>query len=161
MPAPTDPAQLPKSFSALIGVSTTAILLQAVTAGVFVDQSGRDSWVTVHGVIADATWVTALLAAVVAFRQVRRAWPALWAASAALFLLALAQTGLGHLITDGGQDWLLAVHVPLAMVIFGLAIWLAVATARLRRGSPVDPYGADRPVANVSRSLTGGERSGR
>lgn len=146
---------MPRSLSILIGVTSTAILLQAVTAGVFVDQEGRDSWVTVHGLIADATWICALATAVVAFRRVRRTRPDVWFGAAALFVLALAQTGLGHLITDGGMDWLIVLHIPVAMIIFGLSIWLAVAAARSSREVAVDTYGGTRTAPdNVSRSLT-------
>lgn len=154
MPVAPNRSAVPKSLTILIGLTSSAILLQAVTAGVFVDQSGRDSWVTVHGLIADATWVLALVTAIVAFRSVRRARPELWVGSATLFVLALAQTGLGHLITDGGMDGLIVVHVPLAMIVFGLAIWLAVTAARPHRFA-VDPYGeAEHTPENVSRSLT-------
>ena len=117
MPAPTDPAQLPKSFSALIGVSTTAILLQAVTAGQFVRQEGKDSWVTVHGVIADASWVLALATAAYAFFRVRERRPDLFRWAAVLFVITLAQTGIGRLITDEGQDGWIPIHVPLAVLI--------------------------------------------
>lgn len=157
MPSHTTRSALPRSFSILVGLTSAAIFLQAVTAGAFVSQSGRDGWVTIHGVIADMTWVLALLTAVIAFRRVRAVRPRLWAASATLFVLALAQTGLGHLISDGGMDSLILVHVPLAMIIFGLTIWLAVAAARPARDVGTDPYGdSSAAAAKVSRSLTAG-----
>src|SRR5947209_15450724 len=146
---------LPRSFVVLVGLTSTAILLQAITAGVFVGQDGRDSWVNVHGVIADVTWLCALVTAIVAFRRVRPVQPRLWVASATLFVLALAQTGLGHLISDGGMDSLIVVHVPLAMIIFGLTIWLAVTTARQAHHVGIDPYDdSDIRSRKVSRSLT-------
>jgi ABC-type uncharacterized transport system permease subunit len=134
---------LPRTFSVLVGCTTLAILIQAVTAGMFVNQGGRDSWVSVHGVIADITWVIALITAIVGFRQVRRGHLRLWLGSLALFVLALVQTGIGHLISDGGMDSLIVVHVPLAMLIFAFAIWLSIATAQVRRGTAVSPYGDD------------------
>ena len=145
VPAPS------RLFTLLIGATCSAILLQAITAGVFVNQDGRDSWVSVHGVIADVTWVVALAAAVVAFVRMRHTQRLLWRAAAVLFVLLLAQTGVGHLITDGGVDGLIVVHVPLAMLIFGLAVWLSVATARASRGadSPMEPY-ADEPAQPLS-----------
>lgn len=120
-------------LTGLVGGASAAVFLQAFSAGVFVDSAGRDSWITVHGVIADLTWVTALVTAVVAFRQLRRTHRRLWLGAATLFLLALAQTGIGHLITDEGMDGLVVVHIPLAMAIFGLAVWLSLTTARARR----------------------------
>ena len=154
MPSVTNRSTLPRAFSVLAGLTTAAVFLQAVTAGFFVNQDGRDSWVTVHGIIADVTWVLALVTAIVAFRRLRRLQPTLWRLSAALFVLALAQTGIGHLISDEGMDALIVVHVPLALVVFGLAGWLALVVAR---GGPIaaEPYGdmgAQRQ--KVSRSLT-------
>jgi heme A synthase len=132
-------------FVRLVGLTGLGVLLQAVTAGAFVSQDGRDSWVNVHGVIADVTWVLALITAVYAFRRVRPSGHRrLWAGAAALFVLLLAQTGLGHLITDGGMDGLIVVHVPVAMIIFGLVAWLSFAAATARRhGAAPAPYDAD------------------
>lgn len=146
-------APLPRAFTVLVGLTSLGVLAQGVTAGIFVDQEGRDGWVTVHGVIADVTWVAALATAIVGYRTVRRMHHRLWVLTAVLFVLALAQTGLGHLITDGGMDGLIVVHVPLAMLIFGLTIWLVVATAHARRtGRLIAPY-ADEPVRQPGEPL--------
>ena len=143
MPYRQTNAAVPRTFVRLVGLTAVGVLLQAVTAGVFVGQDGRDSWINAHGVIADVTWVLALVTAVYALRRVRpTGHRRLWIGSALLFVLALAQTGIGHLITDAGMDGLIVVHVPLAMLIFGLAAWLSHAAVTARRAtSPVDPYG--------------------
>jgi ABC-type uncharacterized transport system permease subunit len=122
-----------RTFTVLTALTSVAILVQAVTAGQFVDKNGADGWVTVHGVIADVSWVLALATAVVAFLTIRGVARRLVGWSAALFVLTLAQTGVGHLITELGKDSLIAVHVPLALVIFGLTIWLTVRAIRLDR----------------------------
>jgi hypothetical protein len=122
-----------RPFALLTGLTTLAICVQAITAGQFVNQDGKDGWVTVHGVVADASWVLALATAVVAFLTIRRVQLRLVVASAALFVITLAQTGIGHLITDDGKDGLIGVHVPLAFVIFGLTAWLFVRALRLHR----------------------------
>ena len=142
----------PRLFVRLVGLTALAILLQAVIAGVFVNQDGHDGWITVHGVVADLTWVTALVTAAYAFRRVRpRGNRRLWLGAALLFLLTLAQTGIGHLITDQGMDGLIVVHVPLALIIFGLATWLSLTSAMARRSTtPSDPYG-DRTTDDLSR----------
>jgi len=139
---PTDVA-VPSMFVRLVGLTAVAVFLQAVTAGAFVSQAGRDGWVSVHGVMADVTWVLALVTAIYAFKHVRPAGHRrLWVGSAVLFVLALAQTGIGHLITDKGMAGLIVVHVPVAMVIFGLVTWLSFAAAVARRSArPSDPYG--------------------
>ncbi|MBV9793927.1 MAG: hypothetical protein JO016_08300 [Actinobacteria bacterium] len=138
-PARTAPSAAPPGrltvFAVLTGLTALAIFLQAVTAGEFVSQPGRDSWVTVHGVIADVSWGLALGTALYAAITLRRVVPRLVLAAAVLFVLTLAQTGIGHLITDDNQNGWIAVHVPLAFVIFGLTLWLAVRAALARRAA--------------------------
>lgn len=126
------PANL-RPFAVLSALTTLAILIQAITAGQFVQQEGKDSWVTVHGVIADASWVLALITAAYGFFRLRAARPDLVRWSIVLFAVTLAQTGIGHLITDEGQDGWIAVHVPLAVLIFGLTGWLTLRAARAAR----------------------------
>lgn len=124
-----------RAFAVLSALTTLAILLQAVTAGQFVQREGQDSWVTVHGVIADASWVLALITAGYGFRKLRSTHRLLVDAAVVLFIATLAQTGIGHLITDDGQDGWIAVHVPLAVVIFGLTGWLTLRAVRTSRGA--------------------------
>lgn len=107
----------------------------------FVDKTGADSRVTVHGIIADISWVLALVSAGVGFFTIRRLTPRLARWAIGLFVLTLAQTGLGHLITDYGYDALIEVHVPLAMVIFGLTVWITVRVGRLHRVNTGAPAG--------------------
>ena len=133
-PLETAPPARLTAFAALTGLTSLAIFLQAVTAGQFVSQDGHDSWITVHGIIADVSWGLALITAIYAAVTLRRVLPGLVLAAAALFVLTLAQTGIGHLITDEGQDGWIPVHVPLAFVIFGLTLWLSVRAAMVRRG---------------------------
>ena len=121
-----------RAFTSLTGLTSLAILLQAVLAGAFVDKQGGDGLITAHGVVADVAWGLSLLTALVAWRVLRGTERPLLAGSFALFALTLAQTGIGHLITDGGHDGLIAVHVPLAMVIFGLTVFLSIRGVLLR-----------------------------
>jgi hypothetical protein len=137
---PATQAQTLRFFIACCATSV-AILAQAVTAGVFVNKTGADNWVTVHGLIADVSWVLALLTAIIGFFSIRRATPRLEYWAIALFVVTLAQTGLGHLITDYGDDSLIEVHVPLAMVIFGLTVWITVRAGRLHRVNTGAPAG--------------------
>ncbi len=65
------------------------------------------------------------------------AWPlGLPATAAVLFVLVTAQTGIGHAITDNGSDWLIGVHVPLAVIIYGAAVRLSIQTATHVRNRP-------------------------
>jgi len=122
-------------FNALIGVTTLGIFLQAITAGEFVSQKGREPWIEAHSIIADVTIVVALVTAIVGLVAVRAIDRALAWSSLVLFVLLLVQIMLGHLITDAESDGLIGVHVPLAFVIVGLAVWLSVRGAQVRRRS--------------------------
>jgi heme A synthase len=120
-------------FTTLVGLTSLTVFLQAVLAGEFVDRDNRDGWITAHGVVADVSWVLALATAGVAWRFLRRDHRPLWLASAALFLLDLSQAGIGHLITDYGYDGLIVVHIPVALLLFALAVWLTMRAAALHR----------------------------
>jgi len=120
-------------FTALTGVTSLLIFLQAVTAGEFVSQEDRDPWIEAHNIVGNATLVVALGVAVftvVAFHATHRVL--MWA-TIALFVLLVAQLLMGHLITDAKQDWLIGVHVPVALLVFGLTIWLSIRAVALRR----------------------------
>ncbi|MFN2535054.1 MAG: hypothetical protein ABR528_07360, partial [Pseudonocardiaceae bacterium] len=79
--------------------------------------------------------VLSLVAALVAIVMLRRADPALTFGAVGLFVLIVVQTGLGETITKAGRQELIVSHVPLAMLIFGLGIYLSIAGARLRRAA--------------------------
>ena len=64
-------------------------------------------------------------------QTIRGSQPMLAYCSAILFAITLAQTAIGHLITDNGADGLVAIHIPLAFVIFGLTIWISARALRL------------------------------
>ena len=136
-PAPQNdiapPASRIKTMTALIWLTTVAVFCQAIIAGQFVSQDGQDGWITVHGVVADISWVLALISTGYAYAALRTQFPILVRWTAALFVVTLAQTGIGHLITDKGMDWLIPVHVPLAFVVFAIAGYLSVWAVRVRR----------------------------
>lgn len=125
-----------RPFAVLAGLTSVAIFFQALTAGQFVSQDGKDRWITVQGVITDVSWVLALVTAGYAWRTLRASHPGLVYCCAGLFVITLAQTGIGHLITDDGHDWLIAVHVPLPFIIFGLTTWITTRSIRLVRLDP-------------------------
>ncbi|MEO6533542.1 MAG: hypothetical protein ABIO06_08195 [Pseudolysinimonas sp.] len=120
-------------FNALIGVTTLGIFVQAITAGEFVSQEHREGWIAVHDIVADVTIVVALVAAIVGLAAVRATDRVLAWWGLILFVLLLVQTMLGHLVTDAEADGWIGVHVPLAFVIVGLAVWLSVRGAQVRR----------------------------
>lgn len=129
-------------FNVLAGVTTLAVFLQATSAGIFMSFRGGDAgkpWVTTHEIVADVAVALALATAVVAIVALRRSAPALMGAAIALVVLLVLQTLIGHWI-DGAR-WLVAVHVPLALLVFAVTIWLSVRGAVVRRRL-AEPAGA-------------------
>ena len=137
-PTPAPRSALEKSFAPLAGLTSLAILCQAITAGQFVSQENRDGWIEAHNVIGLLTVLFALATAVVAVIVFRRRSPVIMWAAVALAVLTIVQLVIGHLITDAEQDGWIGLHVPLAFVIFGLTGWLAVRSAALRRHPVAD-----------------------
>lgn len=141
-------------MTVLVWITTAAIFGQAVTAGQFVSQGGKETWVEMHGVVADISWVLALASASYAYFALRTYFPVLVRFSGVLFVATLAQTGIGHLITDMGMSGMVMVHVPLAFVVFAAAGYLSVWAIRVRHQvaeghlSPAGEGGVD-PVADV------------
>ena len=134
-----------KALTGAMHLTLLLLVVQALLAGIFVSDTysqskGGDSWVTAHGVVADAIWVVALLAAAYGAAKLRRRAPGLVALAGAYFVLALVETGIGHLISDqsllgisGNRNGLIALHIPLAVVIFALGGWVATRASRLAR----------------------------
>ncbi len=114
--------------SALVGLTSLGVLLQALWAGLFL-RGGDDAetWVDVHEYGAQATVTVALLATVAAFVWLRHRVPVL-VGTTLLFVLLLAEMFLGLAIED--SRGVVAVHVPLAMLIMGLAVWLPMNARR-------------------------------
>ena len=118
-----------KWFSGVSGLGALAVLLQGLWAGLFLEHDGqRDAaagWIDVHARCGEVALVLAVVAAGVAWVRLRNRRDLL-AGSSALVALLVLESWLGGLIRDDSQDTLTAVHVPLAMAIMGLAIWLPV-----------------------------------
>ena len=131
MTAPSQKAL--KGFSALVGVTSLAVFAQAIVAGEFVSQDHRKGWIDVHSIVADVVDVLALATMIFTIVALRSASRALLVGSIVLFALVVIQTFIGHQITDDKQDWLIVIHVPLAFIIFGIAIWLPIQSVALRR----------------------------
>src|SRR5262245_34240958 len=124
-------------FSALIGISTLAVLLQGLWAGIFLEHDGhRDaasSWIDVHARGAEVALFFAALATVYAFWR-RRCRRDMCIGGLVFTALIVAESYIGGLIRDDGKDTLTAVHVPLAMAIMALAVWLPLrARSRTQR----------------------------
>ncbi|MBV9160159.1 MAG: hypothetical protein JO309_10435 [Pseudonocardiales bacterium] len=123
-----------RTFSILNGLTLLGVLLQAVWAGAFIDRAGRSAWITVHEIGAFVVVVLALATALAAV-TLRRAHSALPLAALGLLVLIIVQTGLGEAITRTGANELTVAHVPIAVLIFGLGVYLSSMGARLRRSA--------------------------
>jgi len=145
-----------KAYTALLTLAGAAILLQGVWAGIFLEHENQGesagSWIDVHARGGDVALILTAIATVVAFVRVR-ARRDLWLGGAALTALLLVESYLGGLIRDQGKDTLTAVHIPLALAIMGLAVWLIV---RSRAGAVTtgdDRADAYPDAARTSQSL--------
>src|SRR3954452_11107638 len=112
-------------YSSLIGLSALAVLLQGLWAGLFLQQDGADhsSWVDVHARGGEVAIALAILATAVALWKLRERRD-LWIGSIVLVVLLFVESYLGGEIRDGGKSSLTIVHVPLAMALMALVVWL-------------------------------------
>ncbi len=122
-----------RAFSILNGLTLLGVLLQAVWAGEFIDRHGRHNWLAVHEIGAFVVVVLALATALAAV-ALRRASSAVTFGALGLLVLIVVQTGLGEAITKSDANELIAAHIPIAVLIFGLGVYLSGVGARLRRG---------------------------
>jgi len=124
-----------RAFSALTGLVALAVLLQGLWAGIFLEHDGErdaaESWIEVHAKGGEVAILLAFLATAYAVLRLR-ARRELVIGSLALTLLLILEAYLGGLIADDERDSLTAIHIPLAMAIMALAVWLPVRAARRR-----------------------------
>jgi len=116
-------------FSILVGLASLGILLQAVWAGMFIrpGEPFDGVWVTVHARGAEVTIALALAAAVVAFLW-QRSRRDLVVGSAALVVLLAIEAYIGGEVFD--NPGLTVLHIPLALALMGLAVWLPLRARR-------------------------------
>ncbi|MCO5968224.1 hypothetical protein [Actinoallomurus soli] len=121
------------AFSVLMGISALAVLLQGLWAGIFLEHDGRrdaaGSWIDVHARGADVALAFAVLGTAYALWK-RRARKDLWIGGLIFIVLIVVESYLGGQIRDASKDTLTAIHVPLAMAIMALAVWLPMRAAR-------------------------------
>jgi heme A synthase len=117
------------AFSILVGLASLAILLQGFWAGIFMDRdlsrSTANNWVNVHSAGAYVALVLAVAATIVAALQLR-ARKDLIIGAAVLGVLLVVEIGIGSAIDKAHA--LTIVHVPLALAIMAVAVWLPLRT---------------------------------
>jgi heme A synthase len=114
-------------LGALAGLTSLGVLLQGLWAGLFlpVGKGGNydDTWVAVHSWGARITLLLALVTTVVAFVR-HRSRRELWTGALVLTVLLVIESVLGAAISDGSSGTAAAFHVPLALLIMSLTVWL-------------------------------------
>jgi heme A synthase len=127
-PAPTANQRNPL-YSALIGLSALAVLMQGLWAGLFIQEGSeyKPSWVDVHARGADVAIVLALVATIVAVVQLRSRRD-LVVGSLVFTVLLILEAYLGGIIGD--HAGVTAVHIPLAMALMALAVYLPLRATR-------------------------------
>ena len=115
-------------YSALIGVSAFAILLQGVWAGLFIGHQG-EGWVEIHAVGGEVAIAFAAVASILVIWKLRSRRDLL-VGTLLVTLLLVVEAYLGGLIVDEHKDALTVVHIPLAMALISLAVWLPLRANR-------------------------------
>lgn len=122
-----------KVFAALAGVSSLAVLLQGLWAGMFMSNPDKEPedgpWLEVHSWGGKVAILFAILAAIWAFTKLKGRKDLAFGALVLAVVLVL-ESYLGGLIVDDGKDVMAAVHVPLAMAAMALSVWLPLRAKR-------------------------------
>lgn len=130
-PRSTTTTTRPRStaWSILVGLAALLVLLQGLWAGLFIHegQDYQQSWVEIHARGADVAIGLAVIATVVALVKLRSRLDLVVGTIAFTVLLAL-EAFLGGLVGDYAA--MTAVHLPLAMALMGLAVWLPLRARR-------------------------------
>lgn len=123
-----------RAFSVLTGLAALAVLLQGLWAGMFLEHDGQrdaaSSWIDVHATGGEVAIALAALATLWALFRLRGRRD-LVVGAAVLTILLVLEAYLGGLIRDDGKDALTPVHIPLAMLLMGIAVWLPFRAARV------------------------------
>jgi hypothetical protein len=116
-------------WSALVGLATLGVLLQGLWAGLFLRRGAADrgTWVSIHQHGGETTVLLALLATVAAVVWLRHRRDLLLG-TVLLLVLLVVELVLGY--TTENSSSAVVVHVPLALLIMGVAVWLPVSARR-------------------------------
>jgi len=114
-------------FAALTGLAALAVLLQGLWAGQFLEHDGQrdaaENWIEVHATGGEVAIGIAVLATIWSLFRLRHRRD-LVIGGIVLTLLLILESYIGGLIVDDGKDSLTPLHIPLAMVLMGVAVWL-------------------------------------
>ncbi|MGY2081244.1 hypothetical protein [Modestobacter sp. SYSU DS0657] len=123
--APTTRERPHPIWSAVVGLTSLGVLLQGLWAGLFLRPDADGStWYTLHQRGAEITLTLAAIATIAAVLWLRHRRDLL-IGTALLLALLVVEYFLGR-----SGDGNLPLHVPLAMLLLGLAVWLPMAARR-------------------------------
>ena len=119
------------AYSAVMGLAGLAVLLQGVWAGLFLREQGgyQDTWVEVHARGAEVALALALVGTIIAFLRLRGRRDVVIGSVVFTVLLAF-ESFLGGRVGDEHSVGAQAVHIPLALALMGLAVWLPLRASR-------------------------------
>jgi heme A synthase len=125
-------------FAALTGLAALAVLLQGLWAGKFLEHDGeRDAagnWIEVHATGGEVAIAFAALATIWALVRLRHRRD-LVIGGVVLTVLLILEAYLGGLIVDDAKDSLTPLHIPLALLLMAMAVWLPIGAGRGRAES--------------------------
>jgi len=129
-------------FAALTGLAALAILLQGLWAGQFLEHDGQrdaaENWIEVHATGGEVAIGLAALATIWALLRLRHRRD-LVIGGVLLTVLLVLEAFIGGLIADDGKDSLTPLHIPLAMFLMAVAVWLPFRAGQGRTDSvPAD-----------------------
>jgi hypothetical protein len=137
-PATQPTAGVANVFAGLVGLIALAFLAQGLLAGLFLRYDGqRDAskkWIDAHANVAHVAFGLSLILAVLAIAKLRQRTD-LMVGAVTLAVLIGIESYIGGAIVDNGKDSWTAIHVPIAMALMGVATWLALKAAQLRRAT--------------------------
>ena len=124
--ATTERSPALRLYSGLLGIAGLVIIGQGLWAGLFVREGEgyEEKWVEWHARGADLAIVLVLAATVVGAVKLR-ARKDLWGGSLVLLVLLAVEAYLGGRSADNGDQDLTTVHIPLAMAIVAVAVFVA------------------------------------
>jgi hypothetical protein len=111
-------------WSALVGLTTLGVLLQGLWAGLFLRPDAGGPWYSIHQHGGEATVTLAALATIAAALWLRTRRDLL-VGTALLLVLLVAEYFLGR-----AGEGSLVLHLPLALLIMAVAVWLPMAAQR-------------------------------
>jgi hypothetical protein len=126
-----------KAISAVVGVLALGVLVNAIIAGTFVtkflQKNHATGGINAHMGVGDLIVLLAVAAVAIAFTLWRgkAGFQVVAGETVALLIFVIIEFGIGQSLEK--HSGLLAIHIPVALVIFGITTHLSSYVANLRR----------------------------